>query len=193
MTTENNQQSGFDVKYVSDFAQRSIAGAKGPKGNGRPFIFDVRNFKIDTRNDGTIIQTYLLFGGVPPKALHEKLEAAGFKVRRRSASYYSKKNKKTYTVDGSPYELYAIYYNTEPSPTEEQAKLIANLQYKTLNAVRDKGVSFLLPSWEAVDHNWGDRKDWLEVCTVEPEEQSPATNASSGAIDLNDVDLDDMF
>ena len=70
MTTQQTTQTRtFDVNYVNDFVQRQIAGAKGKKGNGRPFIFDVRNFKLDTRDEGTIIQTYLLFGGVPPKAL----------------------------------------------------------------------------------------------------------------------------
>jgi hypothetical protein len=190
MATQNTQQRTFDVNYCNDFVQRQIAGAKGTKGNGRPFIFDVRNFKLDTRSDGTIIQTYLLFGGVPPKALHEKLEAAGFKVRRRPASWTGKDDK-VHPVDGSKYELYAVYYNTEPAPTQEQAKLIASLMYKTLNAVKDKGVSFLLPSWDAVDNNWGDRKDWLNICTVEPEEEQPA--AATSTIDMNDVDLDDMF
>ena len=53
-------------------------------------------------------------------------------------------------------------------------------------------MSFLLPTWDAVDKNWGDRDDWLQICTVEPEEQSPAADASK-AIDLDDVDFDDMF
>ena len=191
MTTQNTQKRGFDVTYVNDFVQRQIAGAKGPKGNGRPFIFDVRNFKLDTQNDGTIIQTYLLFGGVPPKALHEKLEAVGFKVRRRPASWTGKDDK-VHPVNGSPYELYAVYYNTEQAPTKEQATLIASLLFKTLNAVKDKGVSFLLPNWDAVDKNWDTRQDWLDICTVEPEEaQSPT--AATATIDMNDVDLDDMF
>jgi hypothetical protein len=185
----------FDVRYVPDYVQRQIAGAKGQKKSGRPFIFDVRNFKVDTQSDGTVIGTYLLFGGVPPKGLHEKLEAAGFKVRRRQASY-TDKDGNVHTVDGNERECYAVYYNTENTPTKAQAQLIGNLLLKTLNLVADKGKSFLLPTWEAIDKSWEDRENWLAICTVEPEEESPAAGTTSTDEDdqvLNIDDLDEMF
>jgi hypothetical protein len=193
------QQSGsrtglVKTNYIPDYQQRAISGAKpGQKFGGRPFIMDVRHFPVSTKT-GVVIGTYVLFGGVPPKTLHEKLTTAGFKVRRRPAWYVSKKDQKTYKVDGNDRECYAIYYNEHETPTEEQAKLLAGLTYKTLNAVAKQGQTFLLPTWDAVDRNWGDRNEWLQICTVDPEEDSPVTNADEDGDDFIDLDsIDDMI
>ena len=195
--TSSARKTGLvPTNYVPDFAQRAIAGVKpGQKFGGRPFIMDVRHFPVSTKSDGVVIGTYILFGGVPPKALHEKLAKAGFKVRRRPAWYVNKKDNKTYKVDGNDRECYAIYYNEHPTPTEEQAKLIAGLTYKTLNAVAQKGQTFLLPTWAAIDQNWGDREEWLQICTVDPEENSPVTKAADeDEDDFLDLDaIDDMI
>lgn len=187
-TTKTTKKFDPKVRYVPDYVQRAIAGAKGPKAHPRPFLFDVRTFQIDTKEDGTKLNTYLLFGGVPSKKLHAKLEDAGFKVRRRARSW-TNKNDEVIDVADRDNECYAVYYTLEPI-TKDQAQIIARLYLATAK-VAETGKGFLAPNWATVEKTWGDKEDWLTVCTVEPEDDSaaaPAPEADDDALDIEDID-----
>jgi hypothetical protein len=172
--SETKTTSAWDVRYVPDYVQKTISGGKGGK-NGRPFLLDVRTFKINTKESGTKIGTYLLFGGVPPKELHEKLESVGFKIRRRPRWYVNRKTEKTVFITDDDKECYAVYYSTSDSPTDEQASLIAALLCKALNVTKASGKTFLLPTWEAVGTSYGSKDTWVSICSVKPEEGKEAS------------------
>lgn len=184
----------YTVRYVPDQVRRSIAGAKGPKSYPRPFLFDVQTYMINTQDDGTKVNTYLLFGGVPSENLHKNLTEAGFKVRRRARSW-TNKDKEVINIADRDNECYAVYYTLEPI-TEEQAGIIAKL-FMATGRVADSGKTFLAPNWKAVAKSWGDKDDWLTVCSVEPEEENdtpaPAPEEEDDAIDLNADDIDDLI
>jgi len=79
--------------------------------------------------------------------------------------------------------------------TEEQAEYIGGLLAKTTKYVADNGRTFLLPSWDAVEADWGSRDNWLQICTVAEEEHSPASGGN-GDEETPGVDLkalDEMF
>jgi hypothetical protein len=188
----------YTVRYVPDQVRRSIAGAKGPKSYPRPFLFDVQTYMINTQDDGTKVNTYLLFGGVPSENLHNNLIEAGFKVRRRARSWDKKKDGKvveTVNIADRDNECYAVYYTLEPV-TEEQATIIGKLFLATGN-VAASGKTFLAPNWKTVAKLWGDKDDWLTVCSVEPEEENdtpaPAPEEDDDSIDLNSSEIDDLI
>lgn len=184
----------YDVRYVPDFVLKQISGAKGDKG-GRPELFSLRTYKVRTKDGETVIGSYLVFGGVPPQKLHEKLEGLGFKLRRRPASWTDKQNV-VHEVGDNDRDCYAVYYNTEKAVTPEQAEYIGGLLAKTTNFVAEKGQTFLLPTWDAVDADWGNRDNWLQICTVAEEENSPTSGGNGDDEDAPGVDLtalDDMF
>jgi hypothetical protein len=190
---KKTEKREFDVRYVPDIVQRSIAGAKGKGSHPRPFMFDVRSFKINTQNDGVKVNTYLLFGGVPSKKLHTKLEEAGFKVRRRARSWQNKDGD-TIDIADRDNECYAVYYTLD-ALTDDQVKLIARL-FKATAQVVESGKTFLAPNWATVEKVWGSKDDWLTVCAVEDdgeEKEAPAPEAEDESIDLSDEGLDDLI
>jgi hypothetical protein len=160
----------YTVRYVNEWVQKAIAGAKFAGQNPRPFILDTRYFMIETKSDGTIINTYVLFGGVPTKKVHDKLTALGFAARRRPAEWTDKK-KNVHPVSGNDNECYAVYYYLDV-PTEEQLDFLSSLTLKGLTFAKEKGKSFLLTTFDQIDNNWGDRDEWLNVFTVTDEDDS---------------------
>jgi hypothetical protein len=183
----------YTVRYVPEPVKRSIAGAKGPKSYPRPFLFDVQTYMINTQDDGTKVNTYLLFGGVPSENLHNNLTEAGFKVRRRARSW-TNKDKKVVNIADRDNECYAVYYTLEPV-TEEQATIIAKLFLATGN-VAASGKSFLAPNWKEVEEKWGSKEDWLTVCSVEPKDEetaAPAPEEDDDSIDLTSSEIDDLI
>ena len=157
----------FDTRYTPDYVQQAIAGKKGKRA-ARPFLFDLRTFKITTKEGETILNSYLLFGGVPPKAIHEKLIDTGFMVRRRPAESNSKDGK-TYVVGDRDNDCWTVYYNTESTITEPQTKVIGSL-LTYFGQVPTTGKSGLLSSWEQVDSEYG-KEEWLQICTVSDEKK----------------------
>jgi len=193
MAKKTETKREYDVTYVPDMIQKAIAGAKGPKAYPRPFMFDVRTFKINTQNDGVKVNTYLLFGGVPSRKLHEKLDEVGFKVRRRARSWVNK-DKDTIDIADQDRECYAVYYTLE-ALTDEQIALIARL-FKGTTQVASSGKTFLAPNWASVEKLWGNKEDWLTICAVEPEDSTkpaPTPEAEDDSIDLTADDLDDLI
>lgn len=176
----------YDVRYTPDHVQRQIAGAKGTKG-GRPFIFDVRFFKVQTKEGETVVGTYLLFGGVPTPNLHEQLVEAGFKVRRRARTWEDKKNNVTVDIADRENECYAVYYNSEPTLSDEQIKVIAGIMKKGISTLPDRKTTFLLPTWEAVDKVWDSKDDWLALCAVSNDDDSDVIAVADDTIDLDDI------
>jgi hypothetical protein len=164
----------FDTRYTPDFVQQAIAGKKGKRA-ARPFLFDLRTFKITTKEGDTILNSYLLFGGVPPKAIHEKLIDTGFKVRRRPAESNGK-NGKTYVVGDYDNDCWTVYYNTESTITEPQAKVIGSL-LAYFGQVPSTGKSGLLSSWDQVDTEYG-KSEWLDIITVAEEKEEPKVKAT---------------
>ena len=188
MAKTEKKKIEYDVRYVPDMIQRAIAGAKGPKAHPRPFLFDVKTFKINTSEDGVKVNTYLLFGGVPSENLHNNLLEVDFNVRRRARSWTNKKGEVIDIADRDN-ECYAVYYTLDPI-TPEQATIIAKLFLATAK-VCTSGKTFLAPNWDAVDKMWGDKDDWLTVCSVEPEDEdapAPAPEENEDSIDLDEVD-----
>jgi hypothetical protein len=183
----------FDTLYTPDYVQQAIAGKKGKRA-ARPFLFDLRTFKITTKEGETILNSYLLFGGVPPKAIHDKLIEFGFKVRRRPAESTSKKDGTVYTVGDRDSDCWTIYYNTESTITPDQTKVIANLITYFAN-VPVTGRSGLLASWEQVDDEYG-KEDWLQICTVSDEKEEVKTESVSPSLAPETIDeatLDELF
>jgi alpha-glucosidase (family GH31 glycosyl hydrolase) len=191
MATQNTTvKRDFDINFIPDYEFRACAGAKGPKQFGRPAIFESKFYKINTKESGTVVHTYLFFGGVPTKKTHEKLDELGYKVRRRSASYTSTRNGQEYVVNGNDKQCYAVYYFFG-EPTKEQLTFIAGLTLKGLTFTAKTGKTFLLPTWDAIDKNWGDRNEWLKICTVQPEpeeEEAVAEEEDESGINLDDFD-----
>ena len=178
----------YDVRYTPDHVQRQIAGAKGTRG-GRPFIFDTRFYKVRTKEGKTVVGTYLLFGGVPTPNLHQQLIDVGFKVRRRARTWEDKKNNVTVDIADRDNECYAVYYNTEPTITDPQIKVIAGILKKGIATLPDREQTFLLPTWAAVDKVWDDAANWLAICAVtnddDDDDDQPAV--VDDTIDLDDV------
>ena len=173
----------YPVRYTPDHVQRQIAGAKGTKG-GRPFIFDVRFFMITTKEG-----TYLLFGGVPTPNLHDQLVDAGFKVRRRARTWEDKKNNVTVDIADRENECYAVYYNTEPTLSDAQIKVIAGIMKKGISTLPDRKQTFLLSNWDAIEKGWGATEKWLDICAVtNDDEDDPQTAAVvDDTIDLDEI------
>jgi hypothetical protein len=182
----------YDTNYVPDFVQRSIAGAKGKGSHPRPFMFSVKSFKIHTKSEGVKVNTYLLFGGVPSKKLHEKLDSVGFKVRRRSRTWTNAK-KETVDIVTQDRECYAVYYTLD-ALTDEQVQLIGRL-FKATAQVVETGKTFLAPNWATVEKMWGNKDEWLAVCAVDNTEdgEAPAPEEEDTSINLNDEGLDDLI
>jgi len=185
--SDTTQTRNFDVRYVPDFVQRQISGGKGTK-NGRPFIFDTRFFKVNTKDGDVIVGTYLLFGGVPSPNLHQQLIDAGFKVRRRARTWEDKKNNKIVDIAERENECYAVYYNTEPNLSDSQIKVIAGIMKKGISTLPDRKQTFLLPTWAAVDKVWGDKDKWLDICSVSGDDD----NSGGSTVVDNTIDLDSM-
>jgi hypothetical protein len=167
----------FDVRYTPQFVEDSCAGKKG-KRSARPKLFGINNYKVTTKENETILGTYLVFGGVPPKAMHEGLVKAGFLVRRRPAESESKG--KTFVVGERDNDCWTIYYNTEPTLDEDQIKVIGKL-FTYFSKIRDTGKSGLLSTWEQVEEQYGSKDAWLGVITVAKEDKKatvPAVPAS---------------
>ena len=189
-------KTDYDVRYVPEFTQRAIAGAKGKGSHPRPFLFDVRSFKLTVPGDnpgetGTKVHTYLLFGGVPTKKLHNALEDAGFTVRRRAKYWDDKKGNRTYIVDKDN-ECYAVYYTFSPIG-KDQAALIAKLFLATAK-VADSGKTFLCPNWNTVHATWGDKDEWLDICSVDPDatKKASASAPAPAPEDEDVIDIDDI-
>jgi hypothetical protein len=177
----------YDVTYTPDYVQRQIAGAKGTKG-GRPFIFDVRFFKVRTKTGDTVVGTYLLFGGVPTPNLHDQLIEAGFKVRRRARTWEDKKNNVTVDIADRENECYAVYYNTEPTISDVQIKVIAGIMKKGISTLPERKQTFLLPSWAAVEKGWGATEKWLDICAVSNDDDDDQTaTVVDDTIDLDEI------
>jgi len=158
MSQTTEKKFTYDVKYVPEYQQKAIAGANfKTKKAGRPSLFEIRVYKINTKDSGVVIGTYLLFGGVPKPNLHNALEKVGFKVRRRPASWRGKDGKEV-LVSERDAECWAVYYNTETSVTQDQATLISNLLLATGKVV-DSGKTFLLPSWEHIEKAWDGKEE----------------------------------
>jgi hypothetical protein len=192
-TTKKTTQTEYDVRYVPDQVRRAIAGAKGPKSHPRPFLFDAVSYKINTQEDGVKINTYLLFGGVPSENLHKNLTEAGFSVRRRARSWKNKDGEVVNIADRDN-ECYAVYYTLEPL-TEQQAVIIGKLFLAT-GKVADSGKTYLAPNWKTVEELWGDKEDWLTVCSVEPKDEdasAPAPEEETEGIDINAKELDNLI
>jgi hypothetical protein len=183
----------FDTRYTPEYVQQAIAGKKGKRA-ARPFLFDLRTFKITTKEGETILNSYLLFGGVPPKAIHDKLIETGFKVRRRPAESNGKDGK-TYVVGDRDNDCWTVYYNTESTITEPQVKVIVSL-LTYFGQVPTTGKSGLLSSWDQVDSEYG-KEEWLQVCTVsdeKKEETKPEVTAATAVEDTVDEEtLDTLF
>ena len=178
----------YPVRYTPDHVQRQIAGAKGTKG-GRPFIFDVRFFMITTKEGEVVVGTYLLFGGVPTPNLHDQLVDAGFKVRRRARTWEDKKNNVTVDIADRENECYAVYYNTEPTLSDAQIKVIAGIMKKGISTLPDRKQTFLLSNWDAIEKGWGATEKWLDICAVtNDDEDDPQTAAVvDDTIDLDEI------
>ena len=181
----------FDVRYTPSFVLDSCAGKKG-KRSARPELFGIRNYKVTTKEGETILGTYLVFGGVPPKSVHEKLTEAGLKPRRRPAESESKG--KTYVVGDRDNDCWTIYYNSEPSLTADQIDIVTKL-LTYFSRIPATGKSGLLSTWEQVAKEYGSKENWLEVITVAKEEKPKATPAvAAGADDAPDAELlDSLF
>lgn len=161
----------YKVRYIPEHTLRAVGGAKGAKSYVRPFLFDVRTYMIETQSDGTKVNTYLLFGGVPSRKLHEKLDEVGFKVRRRARTWKNKDGAVTDIADQDN-QCFAVYYTLEPV-TKEQAAVIAKL-FMASQGVKDTGKSFLRADWASVEKAWGDKEDWLSICAVNEDSSKPA-------------------
>lgn len=177
----------FDVRYTPDYVQSAIAGKKGKRA-ARPILFDVRNFKLTTKEDETILNTYLLFGGIPPKAIHDKLIDVGFKVRRRPAESNGKDGK-VYVVGERDNDCWTIYYNTESTLSEEQIKTIGQLFFYFAN-VPTTGKSGLLSSWDQVDEEYG-KEEWLALITVDDKSSTSTTKAKVSPATTIEETVDD--
>jgi len=188
--SEKKTARKYSVRYVNEWVQKAIAGAKYAGQFARPFILDIRYFMIDTKEDGTVINSYVLFGGVPTKKVHDKLESLGFAARRRPAEW-TDKNKNVHTVDGNDNECYAVYYYLDV-PTQEQLDFLASLTIKGLSFCKEKGKSFLLTSFEQIDANWGERDEWLSVFTVVDEDDDDADDDDDDDAVIEEEDDFDM-
>jgi hypothetical protein len=187
-----DSKSAFS-RYVPNYVQDVCAGANPKlKKAGRPFTFDVRVFRVNTKDSGPILSTYLMFGGVPTPKLHELLETEGFKVRRRPRTWTGKDGK-VVDIAERDNECYSVYYNTNQTITEGQMSLIAKI-FGSLNKSLTTGKAPLLASWEAIEESWGDKDKWLSICAVdsstkkatvaEPDEEDGLDTSSI----LDDVD-----
>lgn len=193
---QTTQKRSYPAIYVPEYTQKAIAGANfKTKKAGRPFIFDVRTFLTNTKDDGTVLMTYLLFGGVPSRKLHDLLEANNFKVRRRPRTWNSKDGK-VVDIATRDNECYSVYYSTQPNISEDQLKVIAKL-FRALNKMTEGSPSFLATSWDRIEELWGNREDWLSICAVDNSSSASAPPAAApeeedGEIEngslLNDID-----
>jgi len=163
----------FQVRYVPSYIEKTIAGAKGPKQFGRPYLMDIRTFMVQPSEDKTICSTFLLFGGIPQPKMHNMLTDADFKLRRVNGSWKNKKGEEV-QVDDTDNSCWAVYYTTGDFLSEAQIKVIAHF-HKLLSKVVEKQKSFLLPTWAQVDRAWTDRDTWLKLVVYKEESASPAT------------------
>lgn len=155
------------INYVPDFVDKTCAGANfKTKKAGRPYLMAIKNYLIKTKTEGTVLGTYIFFGGVPSPKLHEKLEEVGFKVRRRPRTWENKKANTTVDIAEYDRECYSVYYSTTPFLTTEQVELITKL-YLLVNKSQESGESFLSASWKKVEEKWGSKEDWLKICAVD--------------------------
>lgn len=197
MTTEKKKIE-YDTVYVPEFVQKATSGANMKlKKAGRPFTIDVRTYRIRTKESGMILQTYLMFGGVPSPKLHALLEDAEFKLRRRPRTWKDK-NGNVVDIAGRNNECYAVYYSTNSEITQDQTTLIAKLLLALNKTLPTGSKTYLLPNWERIEEEWGAKDEWLKLCAVdssaqkntpapEPEEEKP--EPTPGVLD----DIDDLI
>jgi len=188
--SENQTPRSYPVTYVSEFTQKAIAGANfKTKKAGRPFIFCVREFMIQTKEGGTVVNPYLLFGGVPSPKLHEALDTVGFKVRRRPRTWNDKSGKAV-DIATRDNECYAVYYSTHEELTADQINLIGKI-FLLVNGTKKTGKSFLSSSWAAVEEKWGTVNEWLTHCAVDTTTSAPAAAPVENSIVAALSDLED--
>lgn len=186
-------ENKYDVVFTPDAIQNAIAGQKGKK-KARPILFDTRFFKVNMKDESgnyaSRLMVYLLFGGVPPKNIHEALTENGFKVRRRPAAW-KKKDGEVVEVKGNNYECYVVYY-LDGELGADQIEVIGRCMSYFNTVIEKKNHSGLLTSWEQIDQQYSDEEDeWLKICTVTENgkaTKATPTSASTPAIkDFSDV------
>lgn len=181
----NTTPREYEINYVPNYAEETCAGANAKlKKAGRPYLMTIKNYLIKTKTDGVVLGTYIFFGGVPSPALHEKLEEAGFKVRRRPRTWENKKANTTVDIAEYDRECYAIYYSTTPFLTTEQVNIITKL-YLLVNKSQESGQSFLSASWKKVEEKWGSKEDWLSICAVD----NTTTKAAPAVEDVEEEEV----
>lgn len=188
------KSNGFDVRYTPDAVQDQIAGKKGKRA-ARPFLFDVRIFKLNTKDDNgnfkARLMTYLLFGGVVPKAIHKALTTADFKVRRRPASWHNKKTSEDVFVKDRDNECYTVYYlDSDTELGKDQIEVIGRCMAYVNTAVTTKDHSGLMTTWDQVNKQYPD-DEWLKICTV-TEKSEQKTQAASATVGDTTIDFDDV-
>jgi hypothetical protein len=191
------KKTDYDVRYIPQFVQSTMAGKNAKtKRAERPLLFDIRTYKLRVKSDDgdgkTVLSSYVLIGGVPPKKIHDKMTEVGFKVRRRPSSWKSKDGD-VVKVEGRDNECWTVYYNTEETFTAAQLEvLLALLKY--VSKVTTTGVSGWLTTWEDVEDEYGDA--WLKTIVVQSDKDEDDENDSIPVADpdiaIKDV-VDELF
>ena len=189
---------GYTHNFVPEFVQKVCAGANfKTKKAGRPFTMNIQVFRINTKEDGPVLQTYLMFGGVPSRKLHNLLEENGFKVRRRPRTWTAKDGTVVDIADQDR-ECYAVYYNTQPNISVDQMNVLNKIMASLNKSTEPGGQLPLLASWQRVEEVWGNREDWLDVCAVDTSAAKAAPAAIAEPDDEDETpglldDIDDLI
>ena len=191
-----SEKKTYDVIYTPDVVLDALAGKKGKRG-ARPILFDVRQFKLNVKDENgkfsSRLMTYLIFGGVPPKAIHKALSEVGFKVRRRPDSWHNKKTGEDVLVKGQDRECYVVYYlDSDTEFGEDQRDVIGRCFMYISQAVAKKDHSGLMTTWDQVDQQYGDEDEWLTICTVPRESAEQKKEAPPATVGDTTIDFDDV-
>lgn len=190
------KKATYDVRYTPDAVLDALAGKKG-KRSARPILFDVRQFKLNVKDDNgkfaARLMTYLIFGGVPPKAIHKALSEAGFKVRRRPDSWHNKKTGEDVPVKGRDNECYTVYYlDSGTAFGEDQRDVIGRCFMYISQAVSKRDHSGLMTTWDQVEQQYAGEDEWLTICTVARENAEPKKKATPAEVGDTTIDFDDV-
>ena len=104
--------SNFNTRYVPTAIEDIISGKNPKRGKlyRRPFFMDVRTFYITTKDGTRVCPTYLLFGGIPQKKVHDALRKNGFVCRKVNETYKNKKGG-TMSVFDNDRSCWSVYYS----------------------------------------------------------------------------------